>query len=153
MTFGLGVGFRLLGLRQMETSATARIAGEAFSMITGVDLAYKDLEGEWPFHAGPTEKPEDEDVEMDPDEDLPWPAPELVARWWADNKAKFVAGQRYLCGRPINDEHCREVLRTGYQRQRIAAALELALMRPDRPLFEWRAPAFRQQALLKQQQT
>jgi hypothetical protein len=45
------------------------------------------------------------------------------------------------------------VLRSGYQRQRIAAALELALMRPDRPLFERRAPAFRQQALLRQQET
>ena len=140
-------------IKQMATPAGARVAGEAFSMITGVDLAYEDLEGEWPegFHAGPTENPEDEDVEMDPDEDLPWPAPELVARWWADNKTRFVAGRRYLCGRPITDEHCREVLRSGYQRQRIAAALELALMRPDRPLFEWRAPAFRQQALLQPQ--
>ena len=138
----------------METPAVARVAGEAFSMITGVDLAYEDLEGEWPegFQAGPTENPEDEDVAMDPDEDLPWPAPDLVARWWADNKPKFAAGRRYLCGRPITDEHCREVLRTGYQRQRIAAALELALMRPDRPLFEWRAPAFHQQKLLAPQQ-
>jgi uncharacterized protein (TIGR02270 family) len=141
-------------IRQMEMPAVARVAGEAFSMITGVDLAYQDLEGEWPegFHAGPTENPEDEDVEMDPDEDLPWPAPDRVARWWDANKTEFVAGYRYLCGKPVTEPHCREVLRTGYQRQRIAAALELALMRPERPLFEWRAPAFRQQALLKKQQ-
>lgn len=137
-------------IRQMAAPPLARLAGEAFSMITGVDLAYQDLEGEWPegFHAGPTENPEDEDVAMDADEDLPWPDPELVLRWWEDNKARFAAGQRYLCGQPISDAHCREVLRTGYQRQRIAAALELALLRPDAPLFEWRAPAFRQQKLL-----
>lgn len=136
---------------QMATPAMARVAGEAFSMITGVDLAYADLEGEWPegFAAGPTEEPEDEDVAMDPDEDLPWPAPALIERWWAENAVRFPAGQRFLCGQPISEAHCLEVLRTGYQRQRIAAALELALMRPDRPLFEWRAPAFRQQAVLK----
>jgi hypothetical protein len=41
-------------------------------MITGVDIAYEDLEGEWPegFEAGPTENPENENVAMDPDEDL-----------------------------------------------------------------------------------
>jgi hypothetical protein len=41
-------------------------------MITGVDIAYEDLEGVWPegFEAGPTENPENENVAMDPDEDL-----------------------------------------------------------------------------------
>jgi hypothetical protein len=47
-----------------------------------------------------------------PGRDLPWPAPERVARWWADNKVRFVAGQRYLGGRPIANEHCRSRLRT-----------------------------------------
>jgi uncharacterized protein (TIGR02270 family) len=119
-------------------------------MITGVDLAYEDLEGEWPegFEAGPTEEPEDDNVEMDADEDLPWPAPELIRKWWDDNKDRFRPGRRYLCGAPITAEQCWNVLRTGYQRQRIAAALELALMRPDAPLFETRAPGFRQQRLL-----
>jgi uncharacterized protein (TIGR02270 family) len=135
----------------MEAPKLARIAGEAFAMITGVDLAYEDLEGEWPegFEAGPTENPEDEDVAMDPDEDLAWPAPALIDRWWAANAERFPAGRRFLCGQPVSEAYCREVLRTGYQRQRIAAALDLALMRPERPLFEWRAPGFRQQRLLR----
>ena len=47
-------------------------------------------------------------------------------------------------GKPITAEHCQHVLRSGFQRQRNAAALELALMRPDAPLFETRAPGFRQ---------
>lgn len=141
-------------IRQMAAPPLARLAGEAFAMITGADLAYQDLEGAWPegFHAGPTENPEDEDVAMDADEDLPWPNPELVLRWWEENKARFAAGQRHLCGQPISDAHCRAVLREGYQRQRIGAALELALMRPDAPLFEWRAPAFRQQKMLAPRQ-
>ncbi len=70
-------------IEMMQVPEIARVAGESFTMITGVDIAYDDLEGEWPegFEAGPTESAEDEDVEMDPDEDLPWPAPELIQNW------------------------------------------------------------------------
>ncbi len=138
-------------IERMQTPELARLAGEAFSMITGADLAYDDLETDRPegFESGPTENAQDEEVALDPDEDLPWPAPELVARWWQTNAARFADPQRYLCGQPVTAAHCRDVLRTGFQRQRRAAALELALMRADRPLFECRAPAFRQQAVLK----
>jgi uncharacterized protein (TIGR02270 family) len=134
----------------MSQPEQARVAGEAFSMITGVDIAYEDLEGEWPegFEAGPTENPEDEDVEMDPDEDLPWPNPELISDWWNKNKGNFKNGTRYLVGKPIIEEHCQYVLRYGYQRQRAAAALELAIMNPGTPLFNVCAPGFRQQQLL-----
>ena len=43
----------------MEVPELARVAGEAFSMITGIDLAYDDLETDEPegFEAGPTEGP------------------------------------------------------------------------------------------------
>jgi uncharacterized protein (TIGR02270 family) len=117
-----------------------------------VDLAYQDLEGEWPegFEAGPTENPEDEDVGLDADEDLPWPEPPLVQQWWDDNKARFRGGQRYLLGEPVSIAHCQKVLQTGFQRQRSAAALELALLQPDQPLFETRAPGFRQLRTLPQ---
>lgn len=138
-------------IERMQTPEFARLAGEAFSMITGADLAYDDLETDRPegFESGPTENPQDEDVALDPDDDLPWPAPELITRWWQANAARFADPQRYLCGQPVTEAHCRDILRTGFQRQRRAAALELALMRADRPLFECRAPAFRQQAALK----
>jgi len=138
-------------IERMQTPELARLAGEAFSMITGADLAYDDLETDRPegFESGPTENPEDEAVALDPDEDLSWPAPELIARWWQAHAARFADPQRYLCGQPVTEAHCRDVLSTGFQRQRRAAALELALMRADRPLFECRAPAFRQQAALK----
>ncbi|MBW2739286.1 MAG: TIGR02270 family protein [Deltaproteobacteria bacterium] len=137
-------------IQMMEVEELARVAGESFTMITGVDLAYEDLEGEWPegFEAGPTESPEDEDVEMDPDEDLPWPEPELIAGWWDKNKGKFANGTRYLLGQPISYKHLQQVLRNGYQRQRAAAALELAMLHPGKPLFEVRAPGFRQKQIL-----
>lgn len=139
-------------IKRMAEPELARVCGEAFSMITGVDLAYQDLEGEWPegFEAGPTENPEDEDVELDQDEDLPWPEPALVQHWWDANKGRFQNGSRYLLGQPITQEHCAAVLRTGFQRQRIAAAQERVLLQPGTPLFQTSAPGFRQQRLLGQ---
>ncbi len=131
----------------MQTPESARAAGEAFSMIIGVDMASEDLEGEPPegFEAGPTENPEDEDVDLDPDENLPWPAPELIARWWSENQRNFKAGTRHLCGTPVSEDFCRHILISGCQRLRAAAALELVLMTPGQPLFEARMPGFVQQ--------
>ncbi len=137
-------------LEQMSVPELARPAGEAFTFITGVDLAYLDLEGARPegFEAGPSENPEDSDVAMDPDEDLPWPNPVLIGKWWSQNQGSFRPGVRHLLGRPITPDSLTEALRTGKQRQRAAAALELAMLEPGRPLFEVRAPGFRQKRML-----
>ena len=134
----------------MSIPDMARIAGEAFAMITGVDMVDENLEGEWPegFETGPTEDPDDEDVEMDPDEDLPWPEPERIDKWWVENKNKFRNGRQYLCGQPATEQQCQHVLRYGYQRQRATAAIILSLMHPRQPLFEVRAPGFRQKKIL-----
>ena len=134
----------------MAIPELARIAGEAFTMIIGVDIAYEDLEGEWPegFEAGPTEDPADENVDMDPDEDLPWPNPELINKWWHARRSEFQPGTRYLLGKPMSRDCLQDVLRNGRQRQRAAAALELVIQQPGQPLLEVRAPGFRQQQLL-----
>lgn len=137
-------------IEQMKLPALARAAGESFTTITGVDIAYEDLEGERPedFESGPTEDPADEDVEMDPDENLPWPDPELIQKWWQSNRHSYKPGTRYLHGQAITVDWCKQVLRIGRQRQRAAAALELAMRQPATPLFEVRAPGFRQKQLL-----
>lgn len=139
-------------IEQMSVPPLARVAGEAFTMITGVDLAYHDLDCKQPedFEAGPTEDPADNNVELDPDERLPWPNAALVAQWWDKIQHDFRPGVRHLVGKPINAEWAASVLRHGRQRQRAAAALELALLAPGKPLFEVRAPGFRQQQLLRQ---
>jgi len=136
---------------RMATPELARIAGEAFSMITGIDIAYQSLDGERPdgFEPGPTEEPEDENVALDEDEDLPWPKSELIARWWKENYSRFQGGTRYLLGESVSPERAMEVLRTGWQRQRIAAAIELAMNDPGKSLFEVRAPGVVQQRLLR----
>jgi uncharacterized protein (TIGR02270 family) len=81
---------------------------------------------------------------MDPDEHLYWPDPAKCQKWWAKNQARFSTGTRHLCGKPMTPESLRDVLKNGYQRQRAAAALELAIREPGKPLFEVRAPGFRQ---------
>lgn len=137
-------------IKQMEVSEVARLAGEAFTLVTGVDLAHEQLESVQPLRPDMVDDDDLDaiDITMDPDEDLPWPEPRLIQAWWNGNKGRFEAGQRYLLGQAISEAQCEAVLRSGYQRQRRAAALELALMKPDRPLFETRARGQRQEQLL-----
>lgn len=137
-------------IQQMADLKLARIAGEAFSMITGADLAYIDLDRRPPegLETGPNDDPADPDVGMDPDNWLPWPDPERVAKWWAGQKGGYAPGTRYLLGKPITPEWLADVLRNGKQRQRSAAARELAI-RTGGMLFETRARGDKQQRLLK----
>ncbi len=137
-------------IERMKVLPLARLAGEAFTFITGVDLAYQDLERKPPedFNAGPTEDPKDENVEMDPDDNLPWPESALVEKWWGKNRNQFQNGARYLLGKPLTPDWLKTVLRDGCQRQRAAAALELAIRNPGQPVFNVKAPGFRQVELL-----
>ena len=82
-------------LEWMKDPPNVRVAGEAFSFITGVHISYDELEGPQPegFQAGPTEDPADEDVAMDPDEHLYWPDPAKCAKWWSLNRGRFNAGR------------------------------------------------------------
>jgi hypothetical protein len=89
---------------------------------------------------------------MDEDEGLPWPDQAKVQSWWASNADRFQPGVRYFMGAQPSWEHCLQVLKDGYQRQRIAAAEYLCLLRPGTMLFNCEAPAWRQQRLLAQMQ-
>ena len=138
-------------IKQMNDLKLTRLAGESFSFITGLDLAYLDLERKPPenFESGPNDDPEDDNVEMDEDESLPWPDPVKIQAWWDANKSRFTSGVRYFMGEPVTRTHCIHVLKEGYQRQRIAAALYLCLLEPGTKLFPTKAPAWRQQRWLE----
>jgi uncharacterized protein (TIGR02270 family) len=137
-------------INQMSDPKAARLAGESLSFITGLNVVHEGLERKPPENAelGPTESPEDEDVAMDPDDNLPWPHPDRIQKWWEANKARFENNVRYFMGEPVKIENCKRVLREGYQRQRIAAALHLALLQPGTTLFPTSAPAWRQKRWL-----
>ena len=82
-------------IQQMRDESLARVAGEAFSLITGADLALLDLELEAlpDYDPGPNDDPDDEDVALDDDENLTWPDAARVTAWWRDHGARFVAGR------------------------------------------------------------
>lgn len=137
-------------IKQMDDPKRARLAGESFSFITGLDLAYLDLEKDAPECAevGPDEDPEKDNVQMDEDDNLPWPDSAKIQAWWDSNKTNFVDGKRYFMGRLVSREHCMLVLKEGFQRQRIAATQYLTLLNPEMSLFPTNAPAWRQQRWL-----
>jgi uncharacterized protein (TIGR02270 family) len=134
----------------MADAGMARVAGEAFTLVTGVELRPAALSGKRPDHvqSGPNDDPDDPNVDVDPDDGLPWPDPDRIKDWWAKNSSRFQPGTRYFMGAPVTREHCIEVLKNGYQRQRILAAHYLCLLNPGTPLFNTSAPAWRQQRLL-----
>jgi uncharacterized protein (TIGR02270 family) len=137
-------------IQQMSDLPHARVAGEAFSLITGADLALLDLElQDLPdFDAGPNDDPEDSNVVMDPDENLPWPDPQPIAVWWLAHGGDFQAGVGYMLGLQQSENSYRRALVQGQQCQRIVAACGIARFRPTEVLFPTSAPAWRQKALL-----
>lgn len=130
--------------------ALNRLAGESISMITGVDMAYLDLDRKPPAEpvAGPSDDPACDDVALDEDDSLPWPDPTRVQAWWNANADRFTPARRYFCGASPSPAHALHVLETGFQRQRAAAAVWLCLLQPGTPLFNIAAPAWRQRQAL-----
>lgn len=136
---------------QMSIPAIARIAGEAFVHITGADFNLDQLESMPPegYDDGPTDDPDDDDVELPEDIALPWPDVARVKAWWMEHRSAFTPGRKLFLGKPITPEHCVHVLKTGYQRQRVIAAHYRSLIQPGSVLFPTSAPAWRQQKLLE----
>ncbi|HLY08652.1 MAG TPA: TIGR02270 family protein, partial [Planctomycetota bacterium] len=87
-------------LALMKEPLLARGAGEAFSFITGIDLETEKLDAKKPegFESGPTDNPEDPEVAMDEDDDLPWPDPVKVVGRWNSIKGSLTPAKRYLLG-------------------------------------------------------
>jgi uncharacterized protein (TIGR02270 family) len=138
-------------IAQMWDPKVSRLAGEAFSSIAGIDLALSRLDRASPpdgIAVGPTNSPDDDNVAIDEDDTLPWPDPERINAWWKSNGHRFMAGTSYFMGDLATPAKCLQVLKTGLQRQRTAAAEYLTLFTPGRPVFNTAAPAWRQGRLL-----
>jgi len=137
-------------IKVMYEDELARVAGEAFSFITGLNLDYENFDQDSPegFESGPNDNPKDENVEMDRDEDLPWPNPTLIARWWEENKKNFSPQKKYIFGKEMSMLQFKEVLIHGTQIQREFSALAIAVRQRNQPIFNTKAPAKRQIQLL-----
>jgi uncharacterized protein (TIGR02270 family) len=137
-------------IEHMADPETARLAGEAFSMITGLDLGYRDLDRKRPndFDSGPNDDPADENVALDEDDNLAWPDPGRIGSWWQANRGNYQAGAAYFLGTPKRATDWLAALSDAFQRQRCAAALELAIRMPQAAMFEVRARGRLQRRLI-----
>jgi len=138
----------------MSDDLLARIAGESFSLITGVDLAALDLERKPPqgVQTGPNDDPNDDNVALDDDESLPWPDRDRVQAWWQVHAPQMPEHARCFMGGAPTAEHCKLVLREGTQRQRFVAAQQLCLQLPGTSLFPVCAPSWRQRETIQREE-
>lgn len=130
-------------ISRMSESGQARLAGEAFTFITGIDLekhklSTPALQDQTPI---PNDDTNDHNTSLDADENLPWPQAQQVAALWRNHGQHFLVGHRYFLGKAITPEWLKTKLQESPQRQRHAAALELALIDPSERLINTRARA------------
>ncbi len=143
----LGQGRRVPWLLEaMRSPELARLAGEAFTRITGVAIRGPLRAPAPPDAPGPNDDPADPKVDDDPDAALPWPDPAAVERAWTETRGALPAGRRLLFGAPIDADRCAQLSRTASQRVRVALALEAAALAPGSPVAPVRGPGFRQLA-------
>jgi uncharacterized protein (TIGR02270 family) len=139
-------------IERMKDEELARVAGEAFTFITGADLQKAGLTRDVASPAAPDQAsaPADNNSE---DEGVHWPDHTKVLAWWNARQGSFEPGKRYLFGREPSRERCYDVLAAGTQRQRQAAAFHLVLLHPGTPIFDTAAPAWRQRRALSSSNT
>lgn len=125
----------------MKDESLARLAGEAFSVITGIDLEEQQLvdESMKKVIANDDDDLGEEVVSLDEDENLPMPDYEKVKRFWMNYGRNFIAGQRYFLGKTISPEYIKSRLQMVTQRQLKASAYELALVDPSISLLNHKA--------------
>lgn len=123
-------------INKMQNPLYAKLAGEAFSSITGVDFDSNDLSIDTPedYPVIPNDDLNDDIVGLDEDENLPYPDAAKVATIWQKYGKKFIVGKRYFYGKLISANILNDILNNGMQRQRHAAAMELALSENGMPL-------------------
>ncbi len=128
-------------ISKMSEPLEARLAGEAFTLITGIDLEENELVADIipVVSPQPNDDVDDEDVSLDDDENLPWPNQEKITSLWMSLGSGFISGQRYFMGKSISENSLNRIIINGYQRQRHAAAMELALTSVPIPLQNTRS--------------
>jgi uncharacterized protein (TIGR02270 family) len=126
---------------QMGDDDLAQLAGESYALITGADLEDEDLDRDIPDAAsdGPNDDPIDENVALEANENLAWASADHIAGHWQKIAGRFGAGS-YILGRRAGVEAWQSCLTLGYQRQRRAAAVWLAVSEPSAQLANWKIP-------------
>jgi len=125
----------------MKEPVYARLAAEAFTNITGLELEEHQLSSEAPDYdtedtiINSLEDLNESNIFMDEDENLPWPDVNKVIELWQKYGNNFIVGQLYFMGKTITAELLKSKIINATQRQRRNAALELALIDTDNNLI------------------
>jgi len=132
-------------INKMKDPLYAKLAAESFAYITGVDFDNNKLSITEPdnYPVIPSDDIYDDIVGLDDDENLAYPDSDKVASIWQKYGQKFIVGKRYFMGELITSEVLKVKLQNGTQRQRHAAALELAINENGMPLMNTRAKALK----------
>ncbi len=127
----------------MKEEESGKLAGEAFTAITGLDLATSGMiAAEPPAPDEPTPFEEDDldaDLVPKPEDLLPRPEVDRIAAWWGKNRNRFDPDRRYLRGTQASLGALRDGLERGPTRRRHATALELAVRSQNRLWVQTRA--------------
>ncbi|MDQ1829718.1 hypothetical protein [Massilia scottii] len=107
----------------------ANLAGEAFRLITGLDLEASQMSQAHGIAGSISGR-----KYFTPDSDK-------LGDWWRVNQHRYEHGARLLLGRPISDTWLLQILSVGEQADRELAALHLALLRRGMPHFPTAANA------------
>lgn len=121
-------------ISKMRDPTLARLAGESFTSITGVGLEEYNLLSDETGYSPDIFDDETDSIALGEDEKLLLPDAEKVAAIWRNYGQHFITGHRYFMGQPVTADILHETLSKGTQRQRHAAALELALHEQGVPL-------------------
>lgn len=131
-------------ISDMAAPEFSRMAGWAFSMITGANVAEDDLElDEFP------DSPDNPLLEDAPEEDaieeaLPWPDPERVKAWMSENGSRLSSDHSMLFGLARWSYQDIDTTQLEFQGRFRAVAQAIAMQSPDRRLPNWRSRVFLQ---------
>lgn len=115
-------------LARMAEPAYAKVAGHAFSQITGVDLLHENLASYSSSNFDDDDDDYNEVASSEGFQNLPTPQIEKVTHRWQQIRHHFHAGNRYFLGQPITSQLLQKTLLDGLQAHRLFAATELALL-------------------------
>lgn len=130
-------------LKSVGDPKLARLAGEAIQVIIGVDLEKDGLTAVAP---SARQQDDDDELEEDLDDGLPWPDSQAIHAWWREQSSKFDRGGRYRFGSAYGARVLLDSLEQANLRHRHHAAFELALSETTFPYIETRALARVQRA-------
>jgi uncharacterized protein (TIGR02270 family) len=113
-------------VQAMADEKKSKIAGEAFSAITGLAIAGQMAK------PGETQGPDVPEVADDepppvvgPEDGLPEPRAEQVAKWWSKERRRYVPGTRYASGQPRSPATLRNAFLGGASWRREILLIEL----------------------------